>query len=237
MGAQPIGLQSAFGLFNPVQVAKTKKSNETIESKITPYKAVFDDTVCESIRGGWQVLKNPANVLEIAGTYVVEFNPSQRDLSLYSCNERGKLLRLQNELTQLANSSNVKHLIVSFFGCHSLDRLEQQKPLSSERSNIEMVNGPKYFADYLTYLRNYMASSDKKLSLVHLEKSLYENLQGFSSFIHETVSDAIQNNLKVEEPEIEDPIPISSENYRNLKLYTGDDKKYDDSLPSDTYLP
>ena len=116
---------------------------------------IVDDTSIQKPFGGWKILQEPIPINKDKGIYKVEFNT----VDLSTLNDGEKLHSLKNELSNLSFSSKIKHLIISFNRCHSL-----------------APNNADSLANHFIYLKNKMKSNGQKLSLVHLEKRLFEKM-------------------------------------------------------------
>ena len=163
------------------------------------YEAILGDKL-ENLN--LQVLNTPAHIThpndrEDKGIYLVEFNLDHVNFSGFN---HPSLEELKEEIRKIESQPNVKHLVLSFYDCHSLEYLRikiKDNPKLSESQWT--VNGGDYFADLLMEARTYCRLNDKKLSIVHNEPKLeiYGDLKGLPGFIHLDLEDAIANSNSV----------------------------------------
>ncbi len=170
-----------------------------------------------------QILNTPVHIVhpndrEDKGIYLVEFNLDHLDFSRLDQND---VETLRKEIRGIEDQQNVKHLVISFYACHSLEKLKEldikddpqfaepdrpilrrmhnspellYEPVSSEPHWT--VNGGDSFADLLMEAKTYCRLNDKKLSVIHNEPKLetYGYLKGLPGFVHEILEHALKNS-------------------------------------------
>lgn len=187
MRARAIALPSALKLYRPESPTKT-------QTPLFGLNIIENDSVDEPPYKGWQVINKPVPISfndENRGVYLVEINDFYQDFSVF--NDRDKLNTFFNELYFLMHKEKVNHIILSFYNCCNLHDLKDQ-PVGFSVTN-KPVKGPDSFAEALVNLKISTGSCGKKLSVVHVEPTLYENekVQDFNSFLHSSVPDAVRN--------------------------------------------
>ncbi len=185
-----------------------------------------------------QVLNTPIHIVhpndrEDNGIYLVEFNS---DYLNFSRLDQKSIEQLKKEIREIEGQSNVKHLIISFYDCHSLEKLktldikddpqfaEPELPVIRKVHNFPeslyepvssephwTVNGGDSFADLLVEANTYCRLNDKKLSVIHNEPKLetYGYLKGLPGFIHGELEGAIKNsNNSASNPAPKNEVPV-----------------------------
>lgn len=142
--------------------------------------------------GSWVTII-PVLVDRNQGICDVTFNPSSQDFSVFNTPE--ELHSLLEELTEVANSPEVKSMEICFEGCRSLDKLNPQKPPDKiSGDNKSDISGPNYLAESLMLLKCQMESAGKILELSCVEGNLFKILEPVKDhFIHRNRTDALMD--------------------------------------------
>ena len=177
MGAEAIALRPAIREYIPLP---EPQEEDMVPGSVESYpldgleidvKSTLDEPF-----GGWQIFKKPVLVKDTGkeeGIYLIEFNQEHKDLSIF--NNSPKLGRLKFELSSFS-SPKLKHLIISFHGCHNTSRTD----------DIE---------NFLREQRDLFAKHGRRLGLAHFDTTL----RYLDSFVHENVPDAVKNRNNHEE--------------------------------------
>lgn len=160
------------------------------------FEAKISDNL-ESSDLSLEVLNPPVQIFqknqsEDKGIYLVEINSSYTNFSSFNQNT---LEKLKSEIKTLQKEKNIKHLIISFYDCHSLNKLAltMTDPFKLAENSWD-IKGIDYFVDMLWEARTHSRLNNKKLSIIHDEPTLERSsLKELPSFIHDKLEDAIRN--------------------------------------------